>query len=53
MVPSVTPQQVRDEMSLVEALQYEVIYYARLGVDCHSVEGTQAIEAEIDAILGG
>jgi hypothetical protein len=40
-------------MSLVEALQYEVIYYARLGVDCHSMQGTQAIEAEIDAILGG
>ncbi len=40
-------------MSLVEALQYEVIYYLRLGVDCQTVEGTQAIEAEIDAILGG
>ena len=40
-------------MSLVEALQYEVIYYARLGVDCHTLEGHQAIEAEIDAILGG
>lgn len=40
-------------MSLVEALQYEVIYYARLGVDCVSVQGTHAIEEEIDAILGG
>ena len=40
-------------MSLVDALQYEVIYWARLGVDCYAAEGTYAIEAEIDAILGG
>ena len=40
-------------MPLVEALQYELIYYARHGVDCYSQEGTHAVEAEIDAILGG
>ena len=40
-------------MSLVEALQYEVLYYARHGVDCYAYTGTQALEAEIDAILGG
>lgn len=52
VVPSVTPAQVRDEMSLVEALQYEVIFYARLGVDCYPMESSRALEAEIDAILG-
>lgn len=40
-------------MPLVEALQYEVIFYARLGVDCYPLESSRALEAEIDAILGG
>jgi hypothetical protein len=49
----VTPEQVRNDIPLVEALQYETIYYARHGVDCLALEGTQALESEIDAILGG
>ncbi len=53
VVPSVTPDQVRNDIPLVEALQYEAIYYARHGVECYPQESTRALESEIDAILMG
>jgi hypothetical protein len=53
VIPAVTPEYVWHEMPLVHALQYEILFWAKNGVDCFPYGEAQAIEQEIESIMGG